>query len=440
MILKSTLRYFLVALVALTTACKKDHRVLDSSVQPAEDGLNTSVMSGLPVFMHTQLHEPAVSFNNSSKYLGSHNDAVLGKTDIGLYMSIYTNLSDPKLDPSDITGAEIILALADQLDNKYGDASAKLSYSVHPVDSTLSSSRAYTTDNDRLHNAAALVGSATEVAESIVNKRTIIKIPLDAAYAQTMLNDLNGQSFANYIGKHKGFYIRAGADGKEGVIYKCNLQDSISGLYLHYKKKESAETGTFQFGFSGTGTARFNTVKYDPATAVPSLKGQLAGDSTQGSQNVFLKGMGILQARVYIPFLRNYGDTFNIAVNRAEVILNVDALTGGNTYAVPRSLALLPVADNGGISLADDQLNATDNLRYDGKYDAQNNRYVFNIARHAQAILKGERKNNGFRLVVAESDGVTTLFLRDIFIQRVVLAGHNTNLKPVFNLSYSKIK
>jgi hypothetical protein len=71
-----------------------------------------------------------------------------------------------------------------------------------------------------------------------------------------------------------------------------------------------------------------------------------------------------------------------------------------------------------------------------------------------QAILSGARKNNGFYLVVANTDNLLTyknyyqvpakellLVARDNYIERVVLAGsNNALLKPVLNLSYVKIK
>src|SRR5690606_38174505 len=90
-------------------------------------------------------------------------------------------------------------------------------------------------------------------------------------------------------------------------------------------------------------------------------------------------------------------------------------------------------------TIASDQFNITDNVRYGGVYDKTNNQYVFNIARHVQAILNGERPNLGFRLVVASPDRALTLF-RDDFFERVVLGGTaSQSLKPSFHLTYSRI-
>jgi hypothetical protein len=77
---------------------------------------------------------------------------------------------------------------------------------------------------------------------------------------------------------------------------------------------------------------------------------------------------------------------------------------------------------------------------------------VFNLAREAQLIFNGQKKNRGFYLVVANTEiSLNTLYLkdskelltirRDNYIERVILAGSaNTALKPKFNLSYVKFK
>ena len=102
---------------------------------------------------------------------------------------------------------------------------------------------------------------------------------------------------------------------------------------------------------------------------------------------------------------------------------------------------------------APDQNNS---YRYNGNLDtsdAAHPRYVFNISRFAQQVIKGQRKNYGFYLVVANTDivygniydGDKTKELiavrRDNYMERVVLAGSgNSSLKPQFNLSYIKLK
>jgi hypothetical protein len=187
---------------------------------------------------------------------------------------------------------------------------------------------------------------------------------------------------------------------------------------------------------------KINTVKYDYTNATPVLKGQLNGDTSLGSFAFFLKGMGVTKVKINIPFLKNYSDSFNVAVNRAEITFPLDPSynNGASGFPVPPQLALLPISVAGRDTLAIDQLNPTDNVRYNGFYDGTNNSYVFNIARHAQAILKGEKANNGFYLYVADPSKILA-GRRDNFIERVALAGTaSPENRPRFRMNYIRFK
>ena len=119
--------------------------------------------------------------------------------------------------------------------------------------------------------------------------------------------------------------------------------------------------------------------------------------------------MGVSRVKVYIPGIKNYSDSFNVAVDRAEVIFNLDPSFPYQTgYKPPSNLCLLPVDSINRETFALDQTDATDAVRYDGTFDSTANRYVFNIARHVQAILSGKKNNLGFYLVVANADELLT--------------------------------
>ncbi|MEI6019738.1 MAG: hypothetical protein WCR21_01280, partial [Bacteroidota bacterium] len=109
-------------------------------------------------------------------------------------------------------------------------------------------------------------------------------------------------------------------------------------------------------------------------------------------------------------------------------------------YNIPSQLSLIACDSVGNENYVIDQMTSTDAARYDGGFDKDNNRYVFNIARHVQAILSGKKKNYGFYVVVANPDFRYTI-LRDNYIDRVVLVGtNNMTLKPKLTLNYIKIK
>lgn len=426
---------------------------MGGDVQPKDDILNATFSDTTSLYLHTINHKPTYCFASDIKFLGSNQDPVFGRTDVGLYTNFLipnslTNISfgnDPQL-----VSAEVVLTVP--LLDFVGNYTTTLSYSVFPVSSTLSTSTVYYTSNDSIYDKNSLLGSYTGTY-SVLNGKFVLRIPIDAGYAQSILN---GTQYlidnSTLVSTYKGFYITSEGSSlnpvsMQGIISKFDLNDGNSGFYIYYQNgtpSATKENKVAKFVFSGSGSVKFNHVKYQPVNGANSLlyKQLITGDTTAGQQALFLKGLAGTKVKLYMPSLKSYADSFKVAVNRAEVVLNVDpSFTSPNgQYIPPPALALLAMDSLSRENYVVDQLNATDAQRYDGVYDANNNRYVFNIARHVQAIFNGQKKNYGFYLVVADPSALSAV-KRDNHAERVVIAGvKNSSLKPKFNLSYVKFR
>lgn len=444
---------FSAAVLALSlSACKKDHSVLGADVQPEDDVLQTSFSDTTRMFLHTIDHKPTFCFPSETKFLGSNQDPHFGRTDVGLYTNFIipnsiTNVSFGN--DANLVSAEIILAVPSI--DFVGDLSV-MDYSVFPIVTALSTSSVYFTSNDSLHDKNLVLGTYTGTY-SVINGKLALRIPVDFNYAKAILNNPQYLSDnATLLSTYKGFYISAKGTSlnpltKQGTISRFNLNDALSGFYLYYQNGTPSavkENKTFRLAFSGSGSVKFNSVKYSPTSGGNSLLlSQFNNtDSTAGNDNLFLKGLGGTKLKLYMPSLKSYADSFKIAVNRAEVVLNIDpAFTSPNgQYFAPASLALLAIDSLNRENFVLDQLSSIDAARYNGLYDEEGKRYVFNIARHVQAIMNGKKKNYGFYVVVADPSLLSTV-KRDNFSERVILAGiNNSTLKPRFNLSYIKFK
>ncbi|MDO8999327.1 MAG: DUF4270 family protein [Bacteroidota bacterium] len=456
-IIKNTglLFIFLLAL----TACKKDHSILGVDVQPEIDAINATHCDTAIISGYTLGYDSIPSYNDNLKFLGSNQDPTFGRTDVGLYLNanIPNGITSTTFgDDANLVSAEIVLVVNTL--NFVGDQSTALTYSVFALDSALNTSRLYYSDNTKLHNKNLILATHT-TSYSALDGKLVLRIPIDFNYAKSILNNpqylVDNGTFLSY---YKGFYITAAGSNlnpvsAQGVITKFNLEDVTSGFYLHYQHGTPSATKQdidYKFNFSGTNAVRFNTIKYQSNQGGNYiLNQQLQGNTILGQQNLFLKGIGGTKINLQIPFLdhlKNYSDSFPIAINRAEFVFNVDpsfaSIVGNGYYFTPPKLALLPLDSLGKEAYAVDQLNSTDFGRYGGTFDEANNRYVFNIARHVQAILNKQRKNYGFRLVVADPAG-SIVVRRDNYAERVVLVGSNnanTALRPKFNLSFIKYK
>ncbi|MCE3225930.1 MAG: hypothetical protein K0S32_481 [Bacteroidetes bacterium] len=433
-------------------SCKKDHSILGADVQPENDVLGASFSDTSSFFAHTVKGKPIfTSPTDNNKFLGSVQDPHFGRTDVGIYTNFCINNALTNVtfgDDPQLVSAELVMVIPGL--DFVGNYSVALNYSVFPMTTALSTSTLFYSTNDSIYSKSNMIGSYTGTY-TVVDGKLALRIPIDNNYAKAILTNPNYLiDNATLQSTYKGFYITSEGTplnpvNMQGVISKFDLNNTSSGFYLYYQNgtpSATKETKTYRFPFSGSGTYKHNTVKYNLSGSSTLLSAQLAGDSLKGKQNLFLKGLGGTRVKVHIPFLKNYVDSFKVAVNRAEVVFNVDAsFTSPNgQYYTPPGLALLAIDSLDRENFVLDQLNITDQGRYDGSYDEVNNRYVFNIARHVQAILNGTKKNYGFYLVVASPDPIYTA-RRDNYVERVIFAGtNNSSLKPKFNFSFIKLR
>ena len=452
----------LILLIVFFSFCKKDNRILGSDNQPTEDALNSTFCDTSRINAHTLVYDSIASLNSNYKFLGSNQDPIFGRTDVGLYFNINMPTSNVNFgSTASLLYSEIILRVGFREDNSYdylGEASSNLTYSVFAIDSTLIPSKGYYSNTKKLYNINELIAVFTG-SYSTLGSEIVLRIPVNSDFAKAIFtNTVDLQSNDVFQKKHKGFYITSEGTNlnpisNQGIITKFDMDHDLSGFYLRYKIGSAADTNSFKFSFKGTEAVRFNTVKYQANQGASYLlTKQLEGDTSIGAENLFLKGLGATKIKVNIPFLKNYTDSFKVAVNRAEVVFNIDPtfITSSGKYNAPPRLALIPIDQSGIDTIPFDYQTAIDAGRYDGYYDKENSRYVFNIARHIQAIFNNKIKNNGFFLAVSNIDNSYSYYLngvkhlmyrRDNYSERVVLAGVNkSSIKPKLNLSFIKYK
>ncbi|MBL7934761.1 MAG: DUF4270 family protein, partial [Bacteroidia bacterium] len=170
------------------------------------------------------------------------------------------------------------------------------------------------------------------------------------------------------------------------------------------------------------------------------VNGSGTSDTLKGNSNVYLNCFGGTRTKVYLPYLKNFSDSQNVSISRAELIIKVDEITSPYSvnYGYPSELALIACGSDGTEELVYDQLETTDFVKYGGSYDATNKQYVFSIARQMQKIVTKDINNYGFYLVNALPNR-SSVIRRDNRLQRVVLGGKsNLNYKAIFKVTYIK--
>lgn len=447
-----------VALILIFTNCKKDNRVLDTSVTPIEDGLTPEFADTFKINAFTIESESIASYNTRYKFLGANQDPTFGRTDINLYLNpnIKDNVTNTIIGTNPTLISSEIILKADNIQFT-GDTTTKMTYSVFETNTKLDNATVYYSNKgDSLVNKSKLIGKYTGKL-SFLNNSKVLRIPIDSTYASSILtNTTLVQSNDNFQTTIKGFYITASGSNinpvnLEGIIYKFDLEDTTSGFYLRYVNGPASPTNTlintYKFVYYGSTAARFNVSSYSAVSGGNSLliKQLFNKDSIIAPKtNLFIKGFASTKIKIKIPSLKNLADSHKVSINRAEIAFKIDpsfATSGGTKqYAVPSGLSLLALDSLGKTTYLVDQTTNGDLNRYGGYFDATTNSYVFNIMRHVQQIVNGTRKNYGFMLLVTDPNPLI-LNTRDNFIERAVFAGtEHPTLQPKISISYIKFR
>ncbi len=341
----------LLSLTFIFSCKQKDNlSTLGLDVQPENDLLGITINDTASVFMHTQKVDSIRTYNDGTKYLGSVQDPIFGRTDASIYtnFSISNNLTNVSFV---INGKQPILDSAEMVivytDNTYiGDATSSLTYKVHLLNSTINNTVAYY-NSQKFDYATTTVNTSNGVLATRSGS-TCLVFKLDYNMAKYILetetNLTNNTAFQN---ANKGFYITTESSSLVtgiGAIRKFNLDNVISGVNLHYNYGGLQPKGeVFQFSFRGTDAARTNYIKHNYATVTPTFASQINNtDTTKGNTAVYLNNFGGTRARIYLPYLKNFSDSQVVSISRAELILKVDPSNVNNlNFSLPSELALI---------------------------------------------------------------------------------------------------
>lgn len=438
----------------LVFSCKKKEpetpSVIGLDVQPENDLVGVTITDSVSLYMFTQKIQSTRSYNDSYKYLGSVLDPIFGRTDASIYtnFSISNNLTNLTFGANPVLdSAEMVIRYTGEY---LGDTATALTFQLHVLNQKLDASVTYSTNSTVPYSSSmvsTIVGKVRPRGENVC-----LILPLDNNLADYILktnsNLVNNTAFQN---AYKGFYLTTKnsslAGAGSGSIRRFDLDDAVSGvnIYYHDGNSASSKTQNFLFSFSGSDAIRFNHIDHDYTKGATQnlfdqVNGTEAAATALGNSNVYLNSFGGTRIKIDLPYLKNFTDSQNVSISRAELIIKVDENVSpyNLSFGYPSNLALIACRADGTEELVYDQLDAADFVKYGGSYDATNKEYKFNIARQIQKILNGSVSYNGFYLVNA-TPNYSTVARRDNRLQRVVLGGKmNVNFKPIFKVTYIK--
>ncbi len=364
--------------------------------------------------------------------LGSFNDPLFGHTEIDAALQ-FRLTSFPTFGTNPVADSIVFFFYYRTV---YGDTSTVQRIRVFELNQSIDPDATYYSTDDLSTYAAstplAEFDFKPQVTLDSLRKDTLYqlgKVKLDISLAEKLLsadslNMINNEVFLNYF---KGLYFQPQRSSQGGAIVSLELiptsafQGSALVLYYHNDTDTLASNAYFVTDFS----ARVNTYRHDysPTAFYQQLNKETVVDSL-----IYVQSTGGLKSKVYLPGIENWRDSINIAINKAELVFQVDTtLSDYKKYPLPDQLFLTFIDDNGQERLPSDY---SFYPIYYGGFLLSDFTYRFNITQHMQSIIKNQTNNNGFFL--------TTVY-KNNQMRRAVLKGANSDHGIRFVVTYSKL-
>lgn len=375
----------------------------------------------------------------SSSLLGSLNDTLFGNTTID-FAAQFRLYEYPKFG-TNARADSIRLYMYYRL--IYGDTITPQHFKVYELESAIDFDSEYKQDVDLKSLAyPQLLGERTYVPRVTLDSTTadtfyqLITIPIDLWLGQKLieadsLTMVNNDNFLEYF---KGLVIESEKiSGQGGTILSLEASSSSafqgSALVLYYsnddiKTSAGTDSALVMPYIISQYSARVNRITHDYTTA-PFYE-NMNSETTQDSL-IYIQATGGLKSRILISDLTSWGDSVNTAINKAELIFQIDTIASQVHKFIPPTQLLFTIVDSTGVERL--PIDYVFSPTFYGGALQEDYTYHFNITQHLQQIIDGTAENLGFYLTPAQKNNEA---------KRVILKGSTSETGIKLIITYSK--
>lgn len=369
---------------------------LGLSVLPNSDQINVFSTDTLSLESYTVEVDSLLGNNTSLSMLGAYSDPVFGSVLAQHYVQF--RLSNPNVDFGGIMNCDSIF-LQVEIADFYGNENTRQTISAYEIDNGFKVDSLYYTNQNfsastfrgsqliKINPDDSVPSGDTKIAPSI-------KVKLDNSFGDYLMT-LPSTAYSSsdeFVEVFKGLFVTANEidiNNKGGLI-GLNYGSGISGIILHY-----SDTLTYEYNVTSA-SARHTTFKHDYNLSTPV--GMQLNNPNLGTERVYIHSTAGLKTRINIPYLSTLKTIGPIAINQAEVTLPIEE-NSDLIYAPHERLALI-ASDSIGVDITIPDILESSSY-YGGEYDEVNKEYKFNISRHIQQIVNGNREDFGLVLVAS---------------------------------------
>jgi len=427
-------------------SCDKSS-VIGLDVQPVNDLLNVNYQDTTTLITKTiridSLRTDEDLIYTADALIGYYQDPVFGKTTASLYTQLRLPTISPVFGPSQgIDSAILCLVYDPAYYGKMQRVAQKIS--VYELSDDILIANSYFSNNT-LNTKPSDLANYTFIpqpSQSVtINNELLepqLRIPLDPAFAQTILDQTTTPNLASNAAFQtfmKGLYITtentSTLANAEGNILHFKMADAQSRLTLYY---HNASGDSLKYDLSLGSVARFSHFTHDylSSSIDANLAAQLSLTPPAQNDVVFIQGLAGVKTKIEMPYLMNGVKSAPLSVNKAELVIKVDVSSTYqlDTFPAPSKLVLFGINDDGTDYVLPDYAEGSN--YFGGTYNSTTHEYRFNIGRYIQQVLIGKLKNNGLHLLPLSGA---------INANRVVIGGGGSGslYQMKLNIAYTKL-
>lgn len=430
-----------VALLAFFSACNEPND-LGMELLPHTDLIEVkNLVETNSISSYTFSEDSILTSMASKSLLGSFYDPVFGITTIN-FATQFRLQEFPEYGTNPVADS-LKLVLYYRL--IYGDTVTPQTFRVYELSSSLDVDANYFQDvnlKQLAHNQllGELVYTPVVKLDSVTAdtfyQRIAINLDLQLAEKLLMADSLqmiNNDVFLEYF---KGLYIECEEQSGTGgsiLTLEASASSSFQGsaLVVYFnndENKKKAKPDTLYNPLIITQfSARVNSISHDYSgtSFFASLNSESGNDSL-----IYLQPTGGLKSKILIDGLSTWKDSVNTAVNKAELVFQIDTVASDvKKYPPPGQLYFTYINDKGEERLPDDYWFYP--TYYGGYLQKSDYTYRFKITQHLQNIIDGKIQNRGFYLTPVNKNNEAN---------RVVLKGSNSQTGIRLVVTYSKFR
>jgi hypothetical protein len=401
---------------AALTACE-DATDIGLDLQD-ENLIGTEFTDTLTIHTGTVLQTDSIlSYRLPTAVVGQYADPVLGIVRASTFAEVGlggTNVSFGNNAKAD----SLVLTL--DYSFKYADTLKAMQVNVHRLTGAFDEKASYFT-NTAFAFDPAVIGSraflprvdVVETNGTKSKKTRLLSIKLSNELAEQFIAQSGQATFANqasFLNYFRGIALTVPTDANASLV-GFNLNSTSSSLTLHYTAGDGTKK---QHAFILGSGGYFSQVSADRSgTALAGLqtKGSYLPASETGGDSYVQAGTQLF-TKLTFPYLESLKSLQgNVIINRAELILPVKSASTGNNLPVPPQLVLYETNDANRILR--DGTGTPRAVQQDGAsalattapasipYNSTKGYYNVNVTSYVQAVVLGQKPNNGLLLGAA---------------------------------------